>query len=87
MLQFWSMAAISVYALHYQQKFGELGKSRETFLVALAYSIFCNRIMEYKLTFLTAIHIAVALWVMYIITLFSRRYETLDDDDDDEPYR
>lgn len=82
MLHFWSIAAISVVAVHFQHKFGKLGKSRETFLVALAYSILCNRIMEYKLTFLTALQIAVALWVIYIITLFSRRYETLDDEDD-----
>lgn len=54
MLHFWLVFAISVVALHYQHKYGELGKSRETFLVALAYSILCFEIFDYKLTFLTA---------------------------------
>ena len=83
MLHFWSVAVISVVALHYQQKHGALGKSRETFLIALAYTILCYQIFEHKLTFLTALHIDVALWCMYVVTLFNRRYETLDDDDNE----
>jgi hypothetical protein len=80
MLHVWLVAAISVVALHFQHKFGVLGKSRETFLVALAYTILCNQIIEFKMTFVIALQIDVVLWYIFVISIFKRRFETLDED-------
>ena len=84
MLLFWSLAAITTIALHFQYKFGKTGQTFKAICIAVPYTILMFQFYYHKMLFLTLFYVMMAMWIIVIVSLtISKRWAI---DPKEEPY-
>ena len=86
MLLFWSLAAITTIALHFQFRFGKTGQTFKAFCIALSYSILSWQFYSHKMLFLTLCYVMLGMWSIVIVSTSISRLWAMDPKEEEEPY-
>ena len=85
MLVFWSLAVITIIALHWQFKFGNTGQSFKAFCLAVPYTILTFQFYYHKMLFLTLFYVMMTMWIIVVVSLTISKQWAMDPKE--EPYQ
>ena len=85
MLVFWSLAVITIIALHWQFKFGKTGQSFKAFCLAVPYTILTFQFYYHKMLFLTLFYVMMTMWIIVVVSLTISKQWAMDPKE--EPYQ